>query len=84
VQLQRVHLVRAQLMLDPMCCRHPFRKGDGWLLWAILGIILAPAVIALVATILSAANYDVRLHEWMYTENWILGWPMDNQVDPGA
>jgi hypothetical protein len=44
-------------------CRHPFRKGDGWLLWAILGIILAPAVIAVVASILSAANYNVRLSD---------------------
>ena len=46
-----------------MCCRHPFRKGDGWLLWAILGIMLAPAVIALVATILSAADYNVRVQK---------------------
>ena len=53
--------VQAQVRSESTCCRHPFRKGDGWLLWAILGIILAPAVIALVATILSAANYDVRL-----------------------
>lgn len=58
-----VPTVQAQVRLQSTCCRHPFRKGDGWLLWAILGIILAPAVIALVATILSAANYDVRLHE---------------------
>lgn len=43
----------------PACRRNPFRKGDGWLVWALLGIVTAPAVIALVATALSAISYEV-------------------------
>lgn len=37
---------------------HPFRKGDGWLVWALLGIFTAPAIIAIVATGLTAISYE--------------------------
>lgn len=36
----------------------PFRKGDGWLVWALLGIVAAPFVIGFVATGLSLTDFE--------------------------
>jgi len=42
-----------RLVLD----RHPFRKGDGWLVWGVLGVIAAPVVVAATAYAITALGY---------------------------
>ncbi len=39
-------------------CRHPFRKGDGWLVWGALGVVAAPVVVAATAFAISALGYS--------------------------
>ena len=41
-------------------CRAPFRKGDGWAVWGLLGIIAAPFVVAGTAFLVSSVGYPVR------------------------
>lgn len=43
-----------------LSCRNPFRKNDGWLTWAILGVVTAPFIIGVVAFGLSAVDYEVN------------------------
>ena len=40
-------------------CRQPITKPEGWLLWAVLGVVLAPVVVGLTVTAVSATGYDV-------------------------
>ena len=40
-------------------CRQPITKPEGWLLWAVLGVVLAPFVVGLTVTAVSATGYDV-------------------------
>ena len=40
-------------------CRQPIAKPEGWLLWAVLGVVLAPVVVGLTVTAVSATGYDV-------------------------
>lgn len=41
--------------------RNPFRKGDGWLAWGVLGVAWAPVVVGLTAVAAAAVGYDVSL-----------------------
>ncbi len=41
----------------PVLDRHPFRKGDGWLVWGVLGVIAAPVVVAATAYAITALGY---------------------------
>lgn len=45
-----------------MFCRFslgkPFEKDEGWAVWALLGVVLAPAVVGTAAAILSAVGYE--------------------------
>ncbi len=50
-----------KVVIQAFVCREPFSKPRGWLTWALLGMVLSPAVIGITVTIVSYAGYEVGL-----------------------